>query len=129
MKTFSDLEFFDHPATYVEGVQAVMDFDNGWSVSVVQTSSSYGGTQGLFELAVFKNGEIHYDNPVANGDVLGYLTDRQVTEAMEAIQEFEKTDSVVLIEGLANPPEPNKALKSAYKKYIEKLNDPNKNPS
>lgn len=129
MKTFSDLEFFDHPAPYVEGVQAVMDFDNGWSISVVQTSLSYGGTQGLFELAVFKNGEMHYDNPVANGDVLGYLTDRQVTEAMKAIQEFEKTDSVVLIEGLANPPEPNKALKSAYKKYIEKLNDPNKNPS
>lgn len=120
MKTFSDLEFFDHPAPYVEGVQAVMDFDNGWSISVVQTSSSYGGTQGLFELAVFKNGQIHYDNPVADGDVLGYLTDKQVTEAMKGVQEFDKTDIVVLAEGVIDPPEPNEALMKAFIQYKAK---------
>lgn len=86
MKTFKDLEFKTHPMG--DGVHARMDFDNGYGVSVVMTPYTYGGDRGLYELAVFKDGEIHYDNKVANGDVVGYLRPEDITDAMNLIQKF-----------------------------------------
>jgi hypothetical protein len=70
------------------GVQARLEFDNGFEVSVVKGPHTYGGTNGLYELAVFKDGKIHYDNPVANGDVVGYLREEDITDAMLVIQNF-----------------------------------------
>ena len=87
MKTFKDLEFIAHP-THMGGVQARMDFDNTYGVSVVCTPYTYGGDRGLYELAVLKDGHIHYDNPVANGDVVGYLRPEDVSDAMLVIQKF-----------------------------------------
>jgi hypothetical protein len=86
MKTFEDLEFRPHASGL--GVQARMDFYNGYGVSVVMTPYSYGGDRSLYELAVFKDSEIHYNNPVANGDVVGYLRPVDVTDAMKVIQNF-----------------------------------------
>ena len=91
MKTFKDLEFKSHPNSTIGfdgGVQARLDFDNGFDVSVVKGPHTYGGDRGLYELAVFKDGEIHYDNPIANGDVVGYLREEDVTDAMLVIQKF-----------------------------------------
>ena len=89
MKTFNDLEFNSHPNLgHIGGVQARMDFDNGFGVSVVQSPYTYGGDKGLYELAVFKDGQIHYGNAVANGDVVGYLREEDVTDAMKVIQKF-----------------------------------------
>ena len=91
MKTFKDLEFKQHPNSipdFDNGVQARLDFDNGFGVSVVKGPHTYGGGRGLYELAVFKDGEIHYDNPVANGDVRGYLQEDEVTKLMLEIQKF-----------------------------------------
>jgi hypothetical protein len=90
MKTFNHLEFKDHP-NHIGGVQSRMDFENGFGVSVVKTPYSYGGDRGLYELAVFKDGHIHYDNPIAKGDVVGYLRAEDVTDAMLIIQKFEKS--------------------------------------
>jgi hypothetical protein len=89
MKTFKDLVFNPHP-NHMGGVQGRMDFENGFGVSVVKTPYTYGGDRGLYELAVFKDGHIHYDNPVANGDVVGYLREEDVTDAMAVVQKFEK---------------------------------------
>lgn len=86
MKTFKDLEFKPHPMG--KGIQARMDFDSGFGVSVVSTPFSYGGADGMYELAVFKDGEIHYDTLVANGDVQGYLTEDNVSELMIQIQKL-----------------------------------------
>jgi len=87
MKTFKDLEFKEHPMH--DGIVARMFFENGFGVSVVRHDFSYGGKDGLFELAVLDNsGEIHYDNPVAHGDVVGYLRPEDVTDAMSLIQKF-----------------------------------------
>jgi hypothetical protein len=43
---------------------------------------------GLYELAVLKDDELHYDNPVANGDVRGFLTEDAVTELLIQIQKL-----------------------------------------
>jgi hypothetical protein len=86
MKTFKDLQFKEHPIGM--GVQARLEFDNGFEVSVVKGPHTYGGDRGLYELAVFKDGELHYGNPIANGDVVGYLREEDVTDAMLVIQKF-----------------------------------------
>jgi len=86
MKTFKDLNFISHPTG--DGIMTREHFDNGYGVSVVRTPSSYGGKNGLYELAVLKDGEIHYDNPIAKGDVVGYLREEDVSDAMLVIQKF-----------------------------------------
>lgn len=86
MKTFKDLIFTEE--MYTSSVRSVITFENGYGVSVVKGPLTYGGKQGLYELAVFKDGEIHYDNPVAKGDVVGYLREEDVSDAMLVIQKF-----------------------------------------
>ena len=88
MKTFNDLEFvrMDDAFFGVDGVRARIDFPNGYGASVVRHNYSYGGPDGLYELGVTKNGELHYDNPVAEGDVHGYLDEEAVTELLKGIQ-------------------------------------------
>lgn len=85
MKTFEDLEFKDHP-NGMGGVQAKIQFANGFGASIVKTPFSYGGTRGQYELAVFgQDGSITYDTPITN-DVLGYLSESAVTTALAKIQ-------------------------------------------
>jgi len=85
MKTFKDLEFVEHPS-HIGGVQARIQFDNGYGASVVKTPYSYGGDRGLYELAVLDNdGHLTYATPVTS-DVIGYLRDIDVTDVMEKIQ-------------------------------------------
>jgi hypothetical protein len=87
MKKFEDLEFeklSDEP--YMSGVRSRMVFENGLGVSVVSHTFSYGGKDGLFEVAVLdKDGNLTYDTPVTN-DVVGYLNPDEVTEIMEQVQ-------------------------------------------
>ena len=86
MKTFKDLEFVAHPS-HIEGVQARIIFENGYGASVVKTPYTYGGDKGLYELAVFKNGEITYATPITD-DVIGYLRPEDVTDVMTKIQQL-----------------------------------------
>ena len=85
---FEDLEFGEDD---MNGICAFMLFDNNYGVSVIRNSYSYGGRDGLYELAVVYmspgmiESELDYDNPVANGDVRGYLTPEDVTQLMEEV--------------------------------------------
>ena len=65
-----------------------MVFENGYGVSVVCHTHSYGGKNGLFEIAVLgKDGDLTYDTPVTN-DVIGYLSQEEVTDIMKQVQEL-----------------------------------------
>lgn len=86
MMTFRNLSFAPHQVD-PNGVHARMNFENGYGVSVIQTRFSYGGDEGLYEMAVLKGKDICDDTPVAN-DVLGYLTKEDVTEKMMLVQEL-----------------------------------------
>jgi len=62
-----------------KGLQAMLQFDN-YELSIVNNEVSYGNKQGLYEIAVFKDGE-QYELPgVTNpGDtVKGWLTEDEV---------------------------------------------------
>jgi hypothetical protein len=70
------------------GKQARMTFENGYGVSVVSHTYSYGGKDGLFEVAVLgKDGNLTYDTPVTN-DVIGYLTEEDVTDVLKQVQKL-----------------------------------------
>jgi hypothetical protein len=87
MKTFKDLEFKPH-SLHTEGVVSRIHFDNGYGASVVKHDYSYGGKNGLYELAVLSSdGELTYDTPITN-DVLGYLSKEDVTEILIKIQQL-----------------------------------------
>jgi hypothetical protein len=87
MKTFKDIIFKTNPMGADFGIVSRTQFDNGYEVSVVKSEHSYGGKDGLYELAIFKDDEICYDTPITN-NVLGYLTDKDVTEVLIKIQQL-----------------------------------------
>jgi hypothetical protein len=85
MTTFSDLEFHEL-GTEGYGIRAVIKFDNGYGASVVRTEHSYGGKAGLYELAVLdKEGGVSFNTSIT-GDVLGWLKEDDVTEALQKIE-------------------------------------------
>jgi len=83
MKTFNDLDF--QPMQFGIGIQARINFDNGYGASVIRSLYSYGGNQDLYELAVIKDNAIRYDTPITD-DVIGYLTEDEVTKYLGQIQ-------------------------------------------
>lgn len=62
-------------------------FENGYGASIVNHKYSYGGNDGLFEVAVFdaKTEELVYDTPITS-DVMGHLTFAEVAEIIEKIK-------------------------------------------
>lgn len=86
-KTFEDIKF-EMMDSFYNGVRSHTKFENGYGISVVRHSYSYGGSSGLYEIAVLgKDGDITYNTPITN-DVIGYLTPKEVTEIMIKIQEL-----------------------------------------
>jgi len=85
--TFSNLKF----TTDELGEQAFHIFDNHYGVSVVRGPYTYGGRDGLYELAVVymapedKESQLVYDTPITN-DVMGYLTPDNVTDVMAQVE-------------------------------------------
>lgn len=55
---------------------------HGLEVSVVRGSTTYGGSQGLFELAMLEDGRCCYTTPITS-DVLGYLSEAEVLDILE----------------------------------------------
>ena len=91
MKTFDDLVFEYHPITecgidkYKNCKQAVINFDNGYGVSVIFGTAFYSNGIDTYELAVLLEGSICYPHEIGN-DVLAYISKDEVTEAMRKIQ-------------------------------------------
>ena len=80
---FSDLKFND----FLDGVSARVTFGD-YDLSVVRHSGSYGGSKGLYEIAVFKGDDmVELDGITAEGDtVKGWLTEKDVTEIMNKME-------------------------------------------
>ena len=66
-------------------------YPNGYGASVISHPHSYGGTRGLWELAVIKghkdNWDITYDTPITD-DVIGFLTDEEVMDVLKDIEDL-----------------------------------------
>jgi hypothetical protein len=76
------------------GIQEIYRFDNGYGASKIKTQYSYGGDQGLWEIAVIKfHGDgtfdfnLCYDTHIT-GDVIGRLTDDEAQAVLQQIEEL-----------------------------------------
>jgi hypothetical protein len=70
------------------GVMSRIQFDNGYGASVVKSEYTYGGKDGLYELAVLdSDGNLTYATSVTD-DVIGYLRPEDVTDVMAKIQQL-----------------------------------------
>jgi len=84
MATFADLEFRQQRGGLA--VQARIKFANGYGASIVKGLYTYGGPEGLYELAVLDaDGKLTYDTPITD-DVLGHLSPDDVTKALQDIE-------------------------------------------
>lgn len=86
--TFDDLKFGPRKCK-IDGVQAIVHFENGYGASVIKGYGSYGNDEGLYELAVIKGGsenwDICYDSGITE-DVEGHLTPEAVTYYLQRIK-------------------------------------------
>lgn len=87
MKTFKDLVFNPHPNPFACGTQAKLDFDNGYSISVIFGHYFYSNGIDTYEIGILKNGILCYDTPITD-DVIGYVDAEEVTNIMKQIQEL-----------------------------------------
>lgn len=78
----SDFEMI--PTEMPKGVQAILDFGD-YELSIIQNDCSYGGDRGLYEIAVFKNGDQHeLPGITAPGDtVKGFLSEEDVNSILK----------------------------------------------
>jgi hypothetical protein len=85
--TFQELKFQDH--TLIGRKQCIVQFPNGYGASIVQGEHTYGGKDGLYEIAVFgKDGHISYSTPITD-DVLGYLSEEEVEKTLTDIKNLD----------------------------------------
>ena len=68
------------PQPLMDGTQVVLDFGE-YELSIVSHSGSYGGKQGLYEIAPFKHGDFVEMPGITDDDdsVKGYLTEADVS--------------------------------------------------
>lgn len=94
MKKFKDLQFKPHQTG--EGLHAVMFFKNGYGVSIVRFKMAFGygsytDNDSEWELAVLFGNEkectLTYNTPITD-DVIGHLTETEVTDVMIRVQEL-----------------------------------------
>jgi len=91
MKTFHDLEF--NPHSIGNGLHAKMNFDNGYGVSVIKHTYSYGYEKNLWKVAILYKGKLCYDTHITD-DVLGWQTEDDVTNVMKQVQELSSNEMV-----------------------------------
>ena len=69
-------------------------YKNGYGISIICNEFSYGGRDGLFEIAVLigdeDNYEICYTTPIAS-DVIGYLSPDEVNSIIGDIKKLPST--------------------------------------
>lgn len=91
---FTDLQFKPHCNYPDSGIAARHFFPNGYGISVVRFSTSfgsgsYGSEEGLYESAVLKgtedNWELCYDTPITD-DVLGHQSEEEVEVLLYEIE-------------------------------------------
>ena len=86
MKTFDDLVFKPHSISLSNGAKmSTMDFQNGYGVSVIFGKMFYSNGIDTYELAVTYKGELCYTTEITS-DVMGWLSEKEVTEVMAKVQ-------------------------------------------
>lgn len=82
LSDYEMIELTDRPGAY----QCVLDYGDEYQLSIITGKGAYGGDCGLYEIAVFKNGDFArlpgIISPDASDDVKGHLTETEVDAIM-----------------------------------------------
>ena len=74
-----------------KGYRNVFEFENGYGLSIVSHEFSYGGKDGLFEVALLDMDKgIIYDEALGFRDVIGFLDFSEVAAIIERIKAVAK---------------------------------------
>ena len=84
---FNNKQYFTSTCPVLDGCEIQFTFPNGYVASVLRHSKSYGGFEGLWEIAVMYNNEIVYDTPITS-DVLGWQTNENVEKVLNQIRKL-----------------------------------------
>ena len=84
MKTFKDLEFETHSVPTLFDKQALLHFDNGYGVSVINGNSAYCD-RSTYEVGIMYNKELTYNTELTD-DVMTYQTEEDITKTMIYLQ-------------------------------------------
>ena len=78
MRSFEDLKFTN--TKIPKGIQSVVGFGD-YQLSIIKNSTSYGGQQGLYEIGVFKDGDmVEMPGITEEGDsVKGWLSESDIS--------------------------------------------------
>jgi hypothetical protein len=80
----------------LNGFSRIIQFENGYGFSIISNRFSYGGSQGLFEVALLcENGAIMYDKSIGFGDVVGHLDFDDVALLIKAVSALPPRDKTV----------------------------------
>jgi hypothetical protein len=76
----------------IKGYQRRILFDNGYGLSIVCHDFSYGGEEGLFEIALLdaEDERIIYVDSLGFSDVIGHLDFSEVAEIIDKIKKIRK---------------------------------------
>lgn len=85
MKTFEDLKFKMREYSTMLETQAIMDFPNGYGVSVITGKMFYTSESHPYEIAIMFEGALIYNTYITE-DVLGHQTKEDVTKVMKQVQ-------------------------------------------
>lgn len=78
------LSDYSNPAN----IKFKFEFANGYGASVIKNEYSYGGIDGLWEIAVLdKEGKVCYDTPITN-DVIGWVEENSVSDILYSIHDL-----------------------------------------
>lgn len=72
----------NHPHT-----QAILNFDNGYGISVIFGTSFYSNGKDTYEVGILMDGELTSNNPFGE-QVIGWKTKDEVTKIMRKLQEL-----------------------------------------
>ena len=98
IKTFKDLEFEMHPILLKAKPQdtkslssnskhAVIEFENGYGVSVIFGKQFYSNGIDTYEVRILKDGILYFKTFITD-NVLAYITEDEVTAVMRKVQEL-----------------------------------------
>tara|TARA_R110000796_G_scaffold234666_1_gene353544 strand:+ start:271 stop:537 length:267 start_codon:yes stop_codon:yes gene_type:complete len=73
-----------------KGVQAIVEFPNGFGASIIKSDLSYGGKSGLFEIAVLDNdtGKVNSTTDITD-DVMGWQDENDIDRVLTAISKLD----------------------------------------
>jgi hypothetical protein len=81
LSDYEMIEQADRPGAY----QCVLDYGDEYQLSIISGKGTYGGDRGLYEIAIFKDGDFAALPGIINLDddqVRGYLTESEVDAIM-----------------------------------------------